>query len=268
MSDTLNKSSMMSVYPSVLDKDALFNALGQSAAEAIGAAFIEADKAGIYTRIDQLDEGILDILAHDFNISWYDYDYQLETKRRVIAAAFAVHRRMGTRGAMVKAICAIWPNSTVEEWPEYGGDPYYFRVLVEANKGDSGEPIHFDSIDKTVQLYKNERSWLQDGKVVLRIYCGIVINTSKDGQFFHPPACGTLPRVSTHGNVNGTGVIIGTEHGDSRYHPVLAGQSEAGVNPAVSTHGDVADGGLTVGASFGAEAYTPIPCGTPLGSLM
>ena len=228
MSD-LNKATMMSVYPSVLDRDALFNALGQSAAEAIGAAFIAADNGSIYTRISELDEGILDILAKDFNISWYDYDYQLETKRRVVAAAFAVHRRMGTKGAMEKAISAIWPNSTVEEWFDYGGDPFYFRVLVEAND-DNGEPIHFDSIDKTVKLYKNERSWLQDDRVVLKITCGIVIKTSKDGQKFHPIICGMLPRVASHG--------------------------------------DASESGLVVGATFGTNTYHPVPCGTPLGSLM
>lgn len=227
----LSKDVMMSVYPSVLNKDKLFNALGQVAAEAIGKAFIDSDKAGVYTRIDQLDEGILDILARDFNISWYDFNYSLQTKRRVIAAAFSVQRKLGTKGAMEKAICAIWPNSSVEEWFDYGGNPYYFRVLVEANTDDDGnEEIHFDRIDKTVQLYKNERSWLQDGQVVLKITCGIVIETSADGQKFHPTVCGTLPRVSTHG--------------------------------------DASESGLIVGASIGSNNYHPIPCGTPLGSLM
>lgn len=225
----LDKTSLMQVYPSVLDRDKLFNALGQSVAESIGEAFLNVKNANIYNRIMELDEGVLDILAQDFNVSWYDYDFQLETKRRVIAAAFSVHRHLGTKGAMVTAICAIWPNSTVEEWFDYGGDPYYFRVLVNANNpGD--EPIRFDSIDKTVQLYKNERSWLENGTVILRIYCGIIIKTSADGQKYHPPICGTLPRVATHG--------------------------------------DQSQSGLVVSASNGGNTYRPIPCGTPLGSLM
>lgn len=227
MSEQLSKDTLMQVYPSVLDKDALFNALGQSAAESIGEAFLNVKKTSIYTRIAELDEGVLDILAKDFGISWYDYDFQLDTKRRVVAAAFSVHRHMGTAGAMITAICAIWPDSTVEEWFDYGGDPYYFRVLVNAS-GD--EPIRFDSIDKTVQLYKNERSWLQDDRVILRIYCGIIINTSIDSQKYSVPICGTQPRVSTHG--------------------------------------DVGEGGIQLGTSFNAAHYSPRPCGTPLGSLM
>ena len=229
MSDNLNKDSLMSLYPSVLDKDALFNALGQSVAESLGEAFLNVKNASIYTRIAELDEAVLDILAKDFKISWYDYDFQLETKRRVIAAAFSVHRHLGTTGAMITAICAIWPHSTVEEWFEYNGNPFYFRVLVNAN--DPGaEPIRFDAIDKTVKLYKNERSWLEDDRVILRIYCGIIIRTAVGGQKYHSTICGTLPRVNTHG--------------------------------------DVGDSGIVVGASAGANSYHPIPCGTPLGALM
>ena len=229
MSDNLNKSSLMSLYPSVLDKDQLFNALGQTVAELLGEAFIQTKQADIYTRISELDEGVCDILAKDFNISWYDYNFKVETKRRVIAAAFSVHRHFGTTGAMITAICAIWPNSNVEEWFKYGGNPYYFKVMVQANDGE-GEPIEFSKIDKTVQLYKNERSWLEGGSVILLISCHVVIETGKDGQKYHSIPCGTIPRISTHG--------------------------------------DVSDGDLNVGASLGFGKYNSIPCGTPLGALM
>lgn len=218
----LDKSSMMQIYPSVLEKDKLFNSLGQDIAEALGEAFLNVKNTNIYGRIAELDEGILDILAQDFNISWYDYDFQLETKRRVIAAAFSVLRHLGTAGAMKTAICAIWPDSTVEEWFEYGGDPYYFRVLLNANEPGQ-EPIAFDKIDKTVQLYKNERSWLEDGRVILRIYIPIVIETGKGNQKFHPPICGTVPRVNTHADVGESGIELNTANGAVRYSPRLCG---------------------------------------------
>ena len=229
MSDILNKSSLMGLYPPVLDKDKLFNALGQSAAELLGDAFLKTAKADIYTRINELDEGVCDILAKDFNISWYDYNFKVETKRRVIAAAFSVHRHFGTSGALITAISAIWPNSTVEEWFQYGGDPYYFKVMVQAND-EHGEPIEFSKIDKTVQLYKNERSWLENGRVILLISCNVVIETKQENHKYHSIPCGTVPRISVHG--------------------------------------DVEDGGLNVGASLGLGKYNSIPCGTPLGALM
>lgn len=269
MSDNLNKSSLMSLYPSVLDKDQLFNALGQTVAELLGEAFIQTKQADIYTRISELDEGVCDILAKDFNISWYDYNFKVETKRRVIAAAFSVHRHFGTTGAMITAISAIWPNSTVEEWFQYGGDPYFFRVLVEANSGDPDEePIAFSQIDKTVQLYKNERSWLEGGSVILRITCNVVIQTKQGRDRFHSVLCGTVPRVSTHGKDLQSVIEVETAGEPVSYHSGRAGEYVAGTVPHSFTHGDISDGGLQVGASIGVSTYNSIPCGTPLGALM
>ena len=225
----LSKDTLMQLYPSVLEKDQLFNALGVDAAEALGEAFLNVKHTSIYTRIAELDEGVLDILAKDFNVSWYDYNFKLETKRRVIAAAFSVHRHLGTTGAMITAVSAIWPNSSVEEWFQYGGNPHFFKVAVQAND-ENGEPIEFSKIDKTVQLYKNERSWLEGGSVILLITCNIVIETSQGGHKYHSVPCGVLPKVSTHG--------------------------------------DVSEGGILIGANSGENKYTSIPCGTPLGALM
>lgn len=269
MSDILNKSALMGLYPAVLNKDELFNALGQSAAELLGDAFLKTAKADIYTRINELDEGVCDILAKDFNISWYDYNFKVETKRRVIAAAFSVHRHFGTTGAMITAISAIWPNSTVEEWFQYGGDPYFFRVLVEANSGDPDEePIAFSQIDKTVQLYKNERSWLEGGSVILLISCHVVIETKQDRQKFHSVLCGTQPRVTTHGNVANPAIIVGSHSEPLSYHTGHTGEDVSGTVPHSTTHGDISDGGLQVGADVGVSTYNSIPCGTPLGALM
>lgn len=265
----LTKETLMSIYPSVLDKDALFNALGQTAAEMIGEAFLNTDHASIYTRIAELDEGSLDILARDFNITWYDYNFLLETKRRVVAAAFSVHRNLGTTGAMVRAISAIWPASSVEEWFEYGGLPYFFRALIEANEGGTeDEPIRLGSIDKTIKLYKNERSWLDGGRVILRITCNVVIQTKQGADRYHSVLCGTVPRVSTHGKVFQSVLNVESAGDPVKFHSGHTGEYVAGTVPHSYTHGDISDGGLQVGASLGVSTYNSTPCGTPLGALM
>jgi len=157
----LTKESMMRTYPYVLDRDKLYNGLGQTAAKALGLVSDASDSCGIYTRIEQLSESLLDILARDFAISWYNFDYDLETKRQVMAAAFSVYRRLGTKGAMLKALCAIWPETHVLEWFDYGGDPYHFKVTLDISVTE-GEIIGLDVIKKTILLYKNERSYLDE----------------------------------------------------------------------------------------------------------
>ncbi len=225
----LTSDSLMLILPGVLDRDKGMNMLAKTVATDIDTVLEDLNKAGIYYRVGELTEDLLDLLADDLGIHWYNYDHKLETKRRVVETSFDVHKHFGTKGAMVTALCAIWPSSKVEEWFEYSGNPYYFRVLVEAD--DRGaEQIQFTEIVKTVQMYKNARSWLQDNNVILRIGCNVFIRTSQNSQQFHSIPCGTVPRVSTHG--------------------------------------DVSDGGLVVGAGLGTSIYSSTPCGTPLGALM
>lgn len=219
----LDKPSLMHVYPSVLTKDKMFNALGQDVAEKLGEAFLSTKNANIYNRIAELPESLLDILAVDFNISWYDYDFKLETKRRVIAAAFSVHRHIGTAGALITAISAIWPNSKLEEWFEYGGDPYYFRVAVHASEDDS-EPIDAVKILNTINLYKNERSWLESDAIVIVVTFNIVIETNSQSNLYHTPVCGTLPRWANHGSMENDGLQLGTGSESAVYSVRRCGQ--------------------------------------------
>ena len=301
----MNHENLMQLLPSVLDKDKGMHTLAETVSLNIETILAELQEAGIYFRIDKLQESLLDVLAEDLGIHWYDYDFKLETKRRVVQSSFDVHKHFGTKGAMVKAICAIWPTSSVEEWFEYSGNPYHFRVLVEANQ-EGGEPIRFNDIEKTVQLYKNARSWLQDDSVILKITCNVVIQTGQNSMKFHSVACGTFPRVSTHGkvlqsvvdvetagepvlyhsghageyvagtvphstthgNVSQSDVDVNTASDPAVYHTGYAGEYSAGTVPHSFTHGDISDGGLVVGASAGESTYTSTPCGTPLGALM
>lgn len=172
----MNADTLMAVYPPVLDKDQLFNALGQATAEVLGQAFIDTKHASIYTRIAELDEALLDVLAKDFNIAWYDYNHPLETKRRVVAAAFSVYFNNGTKGALQTALRAVYPNAVVQEWFDYGGAPYHFRVVLNDQAED------YDAINKMIRLYKNERSRLDSiayssDEVTMPIYMG-----SADGE--------------------------------------------------------------------------------------
>lgn len=263
----LNSDSLMTILPSVLDKDEGMHNLAKTVSLNIDTVKDSLKEAGIYYRLGELPEELLDVLAEDLGVFWYDYNHLLETKRRVIESCFDVHKHLGTKGAMLKAVCSVWPNSGIEEWFQYGGDPYYFRVMVEANNGD-GEPIRFTEIDKTVQIYKNARSWLEDDSVVLRITCNVVIQTRQGAKKFHSVACGTMPRVSTHGKVGASQIVVGTETEPSVYHAIHAGESETGVLPHSFTHGDISGGGLHVGASLGVSTYNSTPCGTPLGALM
>lgn len=90
-----------------------------------------AKRLKIYTDIDRADEAVLDILAVQFRVDWYDTRYPIETKRRIIKTALEVRRYCGTEWAVQKALSSIYPNVKISEWYDYGGRPGYWRMNVD-----------------------------------------------------------------------------------------------------------------------------------------
>lgn len=88
------------------------------------------DGSQIYTAIDTVREEVLDALAVNWKIDWYDTEYDLEQKRRIVKTALTIRRTMGTAAAVKAQADAIYPGSTVEEWFEYGSTPGHFRMRV------------------------------------------------------------------------------------------------------------------------------------------
>ena len=111
----------------------------------------------IYARIDELPEWLLDILAYDFHCDWYDTKYPIETKRRIIKTNVPMHKRLGTLYAVRTALENVYNTARVEEWFDYGGEPYMFKVRV--NIGTEGlTESTTQEIEAKMKFYKNLRS--------------------------------------------------------------------------------------------------------------
>jgi phage tail P2-like protein len=138
--------------PDPLKNDPNMLALGRVIAAELGENIRLARHAIIYARIDELPEDILDILAHDLHVDWYDDSFPIAAKRAIIKDSVKVHKRMGTKYAILTALRGIFPNTDVQEWFEYGGEPYRFRINLDMN----GALVHanYAQIMWAVNLYK------------------------------------------------------------------------------------------------------------------
>ncbi|EGJ51836.1 phage tail protein I [Desulfocurvibacter africanus] len=108
----------------------------------------------LWARIDELDEAMLAHLAARLHVDVWDPDWSLERKRMAVRNAVQVHRYKGTTQA-VRLALAPFAAVRMEEWFEYGGAPYTFRVLVDTQVGS--EALYQD-IRKAVNQVKNVRS--------------------------------------------------------------------------------------------------------------
>lgn len=160
MSSTITTADFAQTLPEVIRNDTSLYALGQVIAGELRTLSQELELATIYTRIDELPETVLDILAYDFKVDWWDYAYSLEEKRQTLKDSWNVHRHLGTKYAVQTAISAIYPDTEVQEWFTYGGEPYSFKLLIDAMYQDVDAEKHQQVLAR-VDYYKNLRSHLE-----------------------------------------------------------------------------------------------------------
>lgn len=104
-----------------------------------------ADGSQVYTALDVVPVEILDTLAVYWKIDWYDTDYSVEQKRRIVKSALTVRRLMGTVRAVKLQVEAIFPGTTLLEWFEYGGMPGCFRLDVNLTDESIVTPVVMQS---------------------------------------------------------------------------------------------------------------------------
>lgn len=152
----------------------------QAAAAALDAellAITEAvTKCLISPRIDELPESVIDHLAWERHVDFYEQSMSIETKRELVRQSVPWHRRKGTPAAVEELIIAIYGEGKVLEWFEYGGDPYKFKVITN-NQDVMAE--EYERFVKALNSVKNTRSWLDEVETTmienLLIYFGAAV---------------------------------------------------------------------------------------------
>ena len=153
----ITRENLLLIVPPALKQDPAMMARAAADAEAMAARLAEIDRVRIISNIDGLDEAVLDILARDFKVDWWDPEYSIEEKRRTLKGSWRVHKILGTKAAVETAIRAIYPLTTVEEWFEYGGEPYHFRLNIDITS-DSGDRARQRRVLERLNYYKSLRS--------------------------------------------------------------------------------------------------------------
>lgn len=118
----------------------------------------------IYSRINDLDEKTLDELAWQTSIDWYDTTADIEIKRKLVKSAIKIHKTIGTPYAVETLIETYFGDGYVQEWFEYGGDPYMFKV-VTSNSAVTAELAN--QFIKVLNKSKNTRSHLEQILITL-----------------------------------------------------------------------------------------------------
>lgn len=153
-------STLDATFPEYLAADKKIGALAKIASEQLAALAGDNDLLSIYTRISALPESLLDILAVDFGVDWYDADGSIDVKRSQIASLFYVHKHKGTVSSVKQALTDLYESATLEEWLDYGGNPGFFRVKIT-------DPVSYNqsTLNNALELSKKLSAVLEEVRI-------------------------------------------------------------------------------------------------------
>lgn len=151
------------------------------------------DKSQIYTAIDTAPIEILDALAVNWKIDWYDTEYGEEQKRRIIKTALTVRRLMGTAYATRLQADAIFPGTRLEEWFDYDGTPGTFRLFVDISNSSPEAPAKtYDTAEMERRLVGAKRWSAHLESFSFMIRRALIIKHTVKSYRYNPPECGTI----------------------------------------------------------------------------
>lgn len=99
---------------------------------------------------------LLTWLAWTYSVDIWSNNWTEKQKRQAVKDAYSLHHHKGTIGAMRRALTTLGYNINFQEWFEYGGRPYTFRVTTD----DILTAAQIKETQDVIQSYKNARSLL------------------------------------------------------------------------------------------------------------
>lgn len=245
----------------------------QALSEALGVLHEKtldfADASQIYTALDTAPEDVLDALAVNWKIDWYDTGYTVEQKRKIVKTALTVRRLMGTVRAVKLQADAIYPGTDVEEWFDYGGDAGYFRLFVNITDSSEENPMIVmppEEIERRLVTAKRWSAHMESFSYMVRH--ALLLGAKAERWAVRPPVCGTIYcgthwEPSTLGYSEGATVLANAGPEAFPVSPELTGTLPQNAVAAYTVCGGMVSGGATAGYTVaGTPAGETQACGT------
>ena len=167
MSKDLQSVSLLDILPPNLLADKQIHAAARALDDELQKITAATRNTLLLPRLDELPEEVIDLLAWQWHVDFYEpVGMDIETKRRLIKNSIAWHRIKGTPAAVEEVVSAVFDTSHVQEWFEYGGKPYHFKVVTEDVTTDKDV---LERMRRAIHAAKNARSWLETVEFILHL---------------------------------------------------------------------------------------------------
>ena len=126
----LKDVDLYKMLPAFMKEDKFDKLLAEGMSNLFQSWSVAMERCVIIGQIDKLNETELDQLAEDWNVFWYLKTASMDTKRQLIKDAHLVFNRLGTVWAVEKVMNSYLPESELQEWFDYDGNPHHFKFVT------------------------------------------------------------------------------------------------------------------------------------------
>ena len=176
--------SLSSIAPSSITQDPHITSIIQSLDPQLQEISQASLEPLILARIDELPEGVLDLLAWQLHADFYDLAATLSMKREAVKSSILWHMHKGTQWAILEALRQIDIKAEFVHWHDSGDSPYTFKLKAVV-AGDfyrtQGRDKLIASIRRAVEESKSARSYMTalETRMEFREDIGLYVGTSQ-----------------------------------------------------------------------------------------
>lgn len=156
---------LVETLPMILQNDKFTKALAKAVNVQLNKLFDQAIFYAESRNLMDMPEAFLDHLAYTKYVEYYSFSMSKQEKVNAINSSNALHKQKGTPAALTTVLKTLNFTGYAEEWFQYEGDPYMFKVWIESN-GTDITVERLQMLEKLIQKFKNNRSHLE----ILNIY--------------------------------------------------------------------------------------------------
>ncbi len=167
----LQEASLYEILPfNIKSENIEVQALSYAIQQTISMLCKFSDGIRVMAVIDDMPEKVIDNLAVELNLPCYHPESNLNVKRALVKDAFVWHTIAGTVAAIRKYFSTISQDTDIQEWFDYDGEPYHFRIVANVPEDQEvTESVLIDIAQQIVKL-KNARSVLDEALIVKEHY--------------------------------------------------------------------------------------------------
>lgn len=145
------------IMPGNITKKPEVKALSYALQQACRILYRYSQRLYIYSNLNEQPEEVIDLLASELRTQYYRSTLDLATKRRLVKNTLVWYMTAGTPEAVEELVASVFGEGEVKEWFEYGGMPYYFKIITNAT-------ITEETVGKFAEIVgkvKNTRSHIE-----------------------------------------------------------------------------------------------------------